>query len=442
MKFLLLALPALMVLSSCSNAPISPKADEDLMVEDTLAHEEIFGDVEEAGELGLKKLGPRKAITFDSNFVKMGYQINFDNKNNVDASDDTISIRFVAAIKNTAVKAYWHRGFAQSNGYEGVDVNGWKYKLEDNVYEDGYNVQSLKYYNSLTDGSNTIVANDGIYSGYQGFVIYTLRGIPYETYKNAYLGVYLELKEAADLDNAEKFDFAAVKVEKDTLYASKNSFVINSNTYNDKYFLKGTMHIDALHPETASDLVVLDGTPSDGNVAQKADLTFAKNDNFGVFRFKYDHFQHWGYDQFRQCIPYTQRVSGTNYCKIVTAGAYPIYVKENQIFMPAPEAAKAETTLYLKPGPWNADGARFAVYMWNGSGNTWLDMDDVDGVYWSATFNSSTYSDFKFVRLNGSTTENNWGNKWNETSDLSIDISKNVYATGTGDNNGSWYSIF
>ena len=76
-KLLLLTLPALMVLSGCAGVSASPKANN-LMTEDTLAHEEIFGEVVEAGELGLKKLGPRKAPTIDAAFSKIGYQINFN----------------------------------------------------------------------------------------------------------------------------------------------------------------------------------------------------------------------------------------------------------------------------------------------------------------------------------------------------------------------------
>ena len=46
-RLLLLALPAFMALSGCSGISVSPKAN-DLMVEDTLAHEEIFGEAVEA----------------------------------------------------------------------------------------------------------------------------------------------------------------------------------------------------------------------------------------------------------------------------------------------------------------------------------------------------------------------------------------------------------
>ena len=397
-KIFLLALPVLMALSGCSGVNASPKAD--LMVEDTLAHEEIFGSVEEGGYLGLK--GPNKLV-FNSSFVKMGYQINYDNKNNADDSDDTIAIRFIAAIKNAGVKAYWHRGFAQSNGWEGANISGnWKYKLEDNVYDDGYNVQSKKIYTSLTDGSNIITADSGIYSGYQGFVIYTLRGIPYQTYKDAYLGVYLELQDLSNESEPMKSDFYAVKVEKDTAYTSKNAFSIDSAAYNNKYFLQGTMHIDADHQEDVTNLLVLDDTPTGDNVAQKAGVYFAANDSFGAFRFKYDHFQCFGYNQFRQCVPFTERISGSNYCKVPSAGSHSIYINDSdEVHVVVPD--KSNGTLYLNPSEgWRAEKAWFAIYAFGASGDTWYAMETLNGsdtLYVAYDVDLGTYPNIIFCRM-------------------------------------------
>ena len=138
-KLLLIALPALMTLSACSGALASPK-EANLMAEDTLAHEEVFGDVAEAHEL---RMGPRRAVTFDADFVKVGYQIKFE-ENGEGTADDKISIRFVAAIKDLGVEAYWHRGFAQPNGYEGANLGtelepNWKFKLDDAVVNESTN---------------------------------------------------------------------------------------------------------------------------------------------------------------------------------------------------------------------------------------------------------------------------------------------------------------
>ena len=105
-----------------------------------------------------------------------------------------------------------------------------------------------------------------------------------------------------------------------------------------------------------------------------------------------------------------------------------------------------ETPIYLKPGfPWKKDNARFAIYAWGGNdGDKWVDMTAIgcNEEYYVADVPAG-YSQFKFVRLNPETTENNFdeGTKWGETGNLAIpndgknlyDISKKLHL-----NRGSW----
>ena len=110
-KLLLIAIPALMVMSSCTNLESATKVD--LFKEDTIAHEEVFG--------GQAVRGPaiRKMADVDSDTdYKVGYQIHFDDKGNADGSDDVISVRFVAAIKADYTLMRWTRGVTDSRGAE------------------------------------------------------------------------------------------------------------------------------------------------------------------------------------------------------------------------------------------------------------------------------------------------------------------------------------
>ena len=109
-------------------------------------------------------------------------------------------------------------------------------------------------------------------------------------------------------------------------------------------------------------------------------------------------------------------------------------------------SADGTSTVYLKPNAnWNKDGARFAVYVFNSTGNAWASMeaDSVDGVY-RADIPSGSWSSIIFCRMNGATTENNWDNKWNQTDDLTISGNEGkgyVVADGTWDKGGgSWVS--
>ena len=101
------------------------------------------------------------------------------------------------------------------------------------------------------------------------------------------------------------------------------------------------------------------------------------------------------------------------------------------------------TTVYLKPNNnWKQANARFAIYCWNSSGNEWFDMTKMDcdgGDYYMVEI-PVAYKDFKFVRLNPATTENNWndGTKWNETGDLNVPTDSKVLFTVTEWGSGSW----
>ena len=102
------------------------------------------------------------------------------------------------------------------------------------------------------------------------------------------------------------------------------------------------------------------------------------------------------------------------------------------------------TKLYLKPNAnWNADGARFAAYFFNGDGELWVSMTDTDndGVYEVTC--SGTRGNVIFCRMNGGNSTNGWGNKWNQTADLTWDGTKNQYNVpdGAWDNSGNDYWV-
>lgn len=96
-----------------------------------------------------------------------------------------------------------------------------------------------------------------------------------------------------------------------------------------------------------------------------------------------------------------------------------------------PVSARAVTmtggeVLYLTPNSnWKADGARFAIYVYD-TGYAWASMTDGDGdgVY-EATVPEGSWTNVIFCRMNGSTTENNWDNKWHQSGDLEYDGTNN-----------------
>lgn len=106
----------------------------------------------------------------------------------------------------------------------------------------------------------------------------------------------------------------------------------------------------------------------------------------------------------------------------------------------------SDVVLYLQPNTnWNADNARFAAYFF-GNGETWVDMTLVEGetnIY--AVTVPAGFEDIIFCRMNPSTTDNNWTNKWNQTENLTVPTDgTNLYTVkeGTWDNGGGEWSVY
>ena len=105
-------------------------------------------------------------------------------------------------------------------------------------------------------------------------------------------------------------------------------------------------------------------------------------------------------------------------------------------------SAVAPTVLYMKPNSnWTQAGARFAAYFF-GNGETWVSMTDKDGDGIYEVEVPAGYPNVIFCRMNPSATANNWNNKWNQTSDLTVPTDGNDLYTipeGSWDyGNGSW----
>lgn len=79
--------------------------------------------------------------------------------------------------------------------------------------------------------------------------------------------------------------------------------------------------------------------------------------------------------------------------------------------------------VYLVPGGWTSDNARFAAYFFvDDKTNTWVDMtdNDKDGVYEVKIPTNKSYPKVIFCRMDPSKPDNDWLNKWNQTVDLSL----------------------
>ena len=101
--------------------------------------------------------------------------------------------------------------------------------------------------------------------------------------------------------------------------------------------------------------------------------------------------------------------------------------------------------VYLKPNSnWTKDNARFAVYCFNddASTTTWVSMSSAtlngESGYYVSEVDNSTYSTIIFCRMNPSTTENNWDNKWNKSADITMPTTDALYDMSSITDWNSW----
>ncbi len=107
-----------------------------------------------------------------------------------------------------------------------------------------------------------------------------------------------------------------------------------------------------------------------------------------------------------------------------------------------PAVPSTATTVYLAPGMWNADGAKYAIYAYEpGKPEQWSDFlalaENETNIYTGTV--PAGYSHLIFVRLDASAVTPNWGSKWNQTGNLTlIDGSANNLFTITAWDAGTW----
>ena len=186
------------------------------------------------------------------------------------------------------------------------------------------------------------------------------------------------------------------------------------------YYLKGNFNDWSASPE----YILNDVTATMGEEEHKvAEYTITKSLEIDKHLKIWDSEDNW-YTQGVDNCSYVDKWGRTtdnnaDYVVPMTAN-YTIYLKfydsgASQIYVTAPDLTK----LYFKPNTnWNTDGARFAAYFFNNetSTSTWSDLT-LNGDYYEVDI-PTNYPGVIFCRMDPGTTENIWGNKWNQTADL------------------------
>ena len=174
-SILLALLPIALVLSSCSSNP--KPINQNKMIEDTAAHEEIFGAL--SHDIIAKPLA-NKSLPDGVSLYKPA--IAFQRKNN---NDGTYSVRFVAAMQSATDSAVWTRSVhntngqvAQGKGKANVEVTG-VYSTINNDGEPSHAVD--------------IEAEDGT-KPYDCYAVYCLLNIP-SSFSSYYVDAYISVTD-------------------------------------------------------------------------------------------------------------------------------------------------------------------------------------------------------------------------------------------------------
>lgn len=420
--FLLIALPALMVLVGCSNAAVKQSAkinNENVMLEDNLAHEELFG----GSQLAPKKIGiPDIDPGSDPGWTKapkIGVQFKSYNRDAV----DYYAVRYVAAIADTAdMTVTWSRGVSEKDSNKIRNMSG------------GY--ESSVRYDSLNNNSTSVNAT-GEGSGYQKYVVYTMYDIP-QAQADSFIVAYLTLSKAGETSVSSKAVAARI--------AGGHAFSFAANK-SSGYFMAGRIG--------GNDNVVLDLDAGSGtNKAEKADQSLVANDLFGYFLIANENegylssFQYYGWDTFKDEQYYLERDAGSNLFKVRVSGTYDIYVnKDFKMWVNCDSTVNMN--LYFKPDEtWLGGDSKSAVWF-NSAFHGLTLIDDVNKIYCLEGYNFKSYPTFNFTKHNPAVDGYSWyddgGNCWDQTINITFtdngNPTNNLYTITGGDykaRSGTW----
>lgn len=262
-QFLLAIIPALLALSSCARVEnVSPVKGNEFL-EDTLAHDEVFGNVElEARALQPKRLDDPVEHPEANNF-SIGVQSQVE-------TEGHISFRFVAAVRFAdsqldPTQAVWSRTVSYTNG---------------NVKKEFGTFPSAKAYKQISNGGGAYSIDDynGAHSltgdnAYTHFVVYTLRNVPVDS-NDYYVSTYLTLSTKEGQSGGKELTSKAVAIN-----ASKTAkFVYDLGNNGGAFFLEGTIN-------GSSKIVKASSIRSGNNKAIFSEVDFASGDIFVVKEF-------------------------------------------------------------------------------------------------------------------------------------------------------------
>lgn len=439
-RLMLLALPILMVLSSCGNVSINNK-EIDSIKEETSISNEIFGQEEQPYNLNIK--GPRYAI---EDLVEPMIGVQF--KSYTESGTDYYAIRYVATIKGLDVTATWTRAVSDLNGNPTRSLN---------------TIPVTKAYKTLNDGG--VISTCSIeYPGYEYYVVYTMYDIPATTDNGKlYMMAYLTLSYAEETPVKSKAVVAQIN-------GTGRIFSFDTNRVTNDYFIN-IYHANEVDPLLQNSIYY--GTsgedkpnPAENDLAVFTDpeMEFVSGDRFGLFKYDGSSFKFCNFSTYFGSTAgrFTKTTNTSEYYgDLYLAGKYNIFIN----YLEKAYVNPTDVTTMISFVP-NSDWLsvhydiipRFAIYAFGGSvGEAWFSLTKkgAQNLYQIENFNIGTYPTIIFCRMDPRSgyEANNWSNKINQTGNIEINgtsgpsridfnkytLSNEKYGGDTWDNFiGSW----
>ena len=408
--FLLLIMPLLFVISSCSNISLTNK---EIIKEDTSLHEELFGnDNTISYDLDNSIRQPRR-LAEDLVEPPIGVQY----LSYKEDTTDYYAVRYVAAIKSLDINARWTRAVSQKNGTQVKALNS------DTIV--------TKAYRTLNNGGVISTCSEE-YPGFLYYVVFTMYDIP-TSQEDSYVMAYLTISYGEETPVKSKAVITQIK-------GTGHSFSFDVDSVTNDYFI-------AINHETGPDTIWY-GTagedkpnPEENDHAAftNASMEFISGDTFGLFKLTTTEFVFCDYPTYlgTTATRFTKLYgSSDNYGYFYLTGKYNIYVNyQDKVYVSPTDVI---TTISFKPNSdWSTGSATFAAYAFskNDLGETtahhWYALSSASQGFYTADINIGTYQAIIFCRMSptmGTVTKNwyfddinNGYGVWNQTKDLYID---------------------
>ena len=425
-KFLLAVIPALMALSSCTFMESATNVKGNGFLEDCLAHEEIFGEV----NLEERSLQPRRALDPSLNpdvcyeHPTIGVQSFYNSEKN------EVSFRFVAAVTMDSESVIANSSAVWTRCVSKTDCSS--YPLDEATPAPTIN----KAYKALSndggsytiDQYNTDHANGEGPTHYTHFIVYTLRNIKLSNYPGSsyYVSAYLTMSGYVT-GGPEHIYSKAIAIRFDRL--KKYTYVHNvgsafmEGTVNSAAFYRDATTVGSTYGDDVASFTGVSLSNSDKVVIKEFDGTKLKIRNVSDFVGNDNHSDYYLTNDNGEMKP---KFEGTYNYDFYLNSDHQIYVNSQNIVRPI-YVSLNENASWWHDGDAEGEDAWTAVYAFGASGSHWY-KTSVSGDYLvtSAAINPTVYTTVIVVRMkyssrNKAEADLSWDDKYhNQTINMPI----------------------